>query len=109
MTKKKFNVKGEDKPVEFDNIFDSVTDNKAEAEILKIESDRLLKDQMNSTEKIFLLAIELFEGNEEKARNWFDKPNRALNGTSPVERVQIEGGETAVTDLIGRLEHGIFS
>ncbi len=60
-------------------------------------------------EKIFLLAVELFDGNEENARNWFDKPNRALNGISPKERIQMEGGEQAVTDLIGRLEHGIFT
>ncbi len=64
---------------------------------------------MNSTEKVFLLAVKLFDRNEEKAKIWFDKPNRALNGISPRERVETTDGEAAVTDLIGRIEHGIIS
>jgi len=39
------NTKDQDKPIEFDNIFDSVTDHKAEAENLKNESDKLVENQ----------------------------------------------------------------
>lgn len=75
------------------------------------EAGHIQLKQMNSTdiEKIFLLAVELFDGNEEKATAWFGKPNRALKGISPSERVKATDGVEAVKDLIGRLEHGIFS
>ncbi len=45
MTKEEVNVEGQDGAVEFNNIFDSITNDKAEAENLKIESDRLIENQ----------------------------------------------------------------
>lgn len=76
---------------------------KKEKRLSSTESDRLI-----SISRIFSLAVELFEGNEEKAINWLTKPNRALGKVSPLVMAQTETGTREVEDLIGRLEHGVF-
>lgn len=76
---------------------------KREKRLTSTESDRLI-----SISRIFSLAVELFEGNEEKAINWLTKPNRALGKVSPLVMAQTETGTREVEDLIGRLEHGVF-
>lgn len=76
---------------------------KKERRLSSTESDRLI-----SISRIFSLAVELFEGNEEKAINWLTKPNRALGKVSPLVMAQTETGTREVEDLIGRLEHGVF-
>lgn len=68
------------------------------------ESDRLV-----SISRLLTAAIELFEGNTEKAYQWFVRPNRALGRISPLEMASTETGAREVENLIGRLEHGVFS
>ncbi len=68
------------------------------------ESDRLLR-----TTRLFGLAVDLFDGNKEAARQWFFAPQRALGGATPAQYSQTEVGAREVEDLIGRLEHGVFS
>jgi len=68
------------------------------------ESDRLV-----SISRLLTAAVELFEGNTEKAYRWFLKPNRALGNVSPLEMSSTETGTREVENLIGRLEHGVFS
>lgn len=68
------------------------------------ESDRLV-----SISRLLASALELFEGDTEKASRWFVAPNRALGDVAPLEMAATETGAREVENLIGRLEHGVFS
>ena len=68
------------------------------------ESDRLLR-----LARVFAAAIELFEGDLEKARAWLSASKRALGGSAPLEFAATEVGALEVESLIGRLEHGVYS
>lgn len=68
------------------------------------ESDRLV-----SVSRLIALAIELFGGRVENAARWLVSPNRALGRRSPLEVARTEVGAREVENLIGRLEHGVFS
>ena len=68
------------------------------------EGDRLYRFAV-----VFKSAVELFEGDRERARRWILKPVRALGGRRPVGMVATTVGTKAVLDLIGQLEHGVFS
>ncbi|MCU1399125.1 MAG: hypothetical protein JWN62_2234 [Acidimicrobiales bacterium] len=48
-------------------------------------------------------------GGEDEARAWLAVPNRALRGRSPFDVAATEVGAESVFDLLGRLEHGVFS
>jgi putative toxin-antitoxin system antitoxin component (TIGR02293 family) len=68
------------------------------------ESDRLLR-----IARVVADAIQLFEGDEAAARRWLDTPAAALTGRAPIDCVTTEHGARLVEDLIGRLEHGVFT
>ena len=67
-------------------------------------SDRLLRFA-----RLFRLAVELHDGDEEAARDWLRKPARALDGETPLDRADTEAGAREVENLIGRLEHGVYT
>jgi putative toxin-antitoxin system antitoxin component (TIGR02293 family) len=77
---------------------------KTEGRLHPDESDRLLR-----VSRIFGRAIVLFENDLEDAREWLASSKRALGGAVPLEMAKTEIGAREVEDLIGRLEHGIFS
>ncbi len=58
---------------------------------------------------IYEAAVKLFDGNQHNAVRWLNEPARALGGITPLECLSIESGPVEVLDLIGRLEHGIYS
>jgi putative toxin-antitoxin system antitoxin component (TIGR02293 family) len=68
------------------------------------ESERLLR-----IADIFEKALALFEGNVPAAVNWLMSPKQALDGQPPFAYSRTELGAGEVADLIGRLEHGVFS
>ncbi|MEP6850698.1 MAG: antitoxin Xre/MbcA/ParS toxin-binding domain-containing protein [Acidobacteriota bacterium] len=68
------------------------------------ESDRLV-----SVSRLLALAIGLFGGRVESATRWLTAPNRALGRRSPIEAARTEIGTREVENLIGRLEHGVFT
>ncbi len=53
-------------------------------------------------------AIELFEGDREKAQHWLNAPRAALGGKTPLQMAGSELGAREVENLIGRLEDGVF-
>lgn len=55
------------------------------------------------------LATELHEGDEIGAVTWLTSPARSLSGDTPLQRARTEVGAREVENLIGRLEHGVFS
>ncbi len=77
---------------------------KKEGRLHPEESDRLLR-----ASRVFGRAIALFEGDVEGALGWLSTPQRALGGAVPLEMARTEIGAGEVEDLIGRLEHGVFS
>jgi putative toxin-antitoxin system antitoxin component (TIGR02293 family) len=76
----------------------------AEGRFNSREGDRLLR-----IATVFERTVELFEGDREQARQWLMSPARGLGGVTPLEHLETEAGAREVLDLIGRLEHGVFS
>ncbi len=67
------------------------------------ESERILR-----VASVFQRAIEVL-GSLDKARRWFSSPKRALNGKTPMEFCDTEPGAEEVTNLLGRIEYGVFT
>lgn len=57
---------------------------------------------------IVLRTLELFETPEVAAR-WLRRPNRALGGERPLELLASDAGARAVEQVLGRIEHGVYS
>jgi putative toxin-antitoxin system antitoxin component (TIGR02293 family) len=68
------------------------------------ESDRLLR-----VSRLFGRALMLFEGDVGATRAWLRRSAPALGGRTPQDLASTEVGAREVEDLIGRLEHGVFS
>ncbi len=73
---------------------------------------RFHPDESNRITRLSMLfddVVELFEGNTTSAAHWFHTPKKALGGATPIEYADTEPGVREIQDLIGRLEHGVFS
>jgi len=57
---------------------------------------------------LFLYGTEVF-GNQENFFKWLNLPNTALGGMEPQELVEIPEGVYKVRQIIGRIEHGVYS
>lgn len=68
------------------------------------ESDRVYR-----VAAAYRSALQLFEGDADSARRWLNEPAKALGGDSPLQHLDTEAGAAEVHDLIGRLEHGVYS
>ena len=77
---------------------------KAAGKLEPEESERLLR-----VSNLFEKCVELFEGDVAAAVNWLTSPKKALNHQPPLLYARTELGAREVEDLIGRLEHGVFS
>ncbi|RYY04589.1 MAG: DUF2384 domain-containing protein [Gammaproteobacteria bacterium] len=61
------------------------------------------------TAKIEYAATELMDGNRNAALRWMQTPLAIFENKSPLAHAQSKSGTQDVMDLIGRLEHGVFS
>ena len=77
---------------------------KASGRLTADESEKLLR--LSAT---FENALELFEGNRRQALAWLSSPKKEFEEQTPLEYSRTEVGARQVEDLIGRLEHGVFS
>jgi putative toxin-antitoxin system antitoxin component (TIGR02293 family) len=77
---------------------------KAAGRLAPEESERLLR-----ISGIFEKSLELFEGDLEAAVNWLTTPKRALGNEQPLFYSRTELGAREVENLLGRIEHGVFS
>jgi putative toxin-antitoxin system antitoxin component (TIGR02293 family) len=68
------------------------------------ESERLLR-----ISGVFERAVELFEGDIAAAVTWLTTPQKSLGRHSPLIYARTEVGAREVENLIGRLEHGVFT
>ncbi|TVR84806.1 MAG: DUF2384 domain-containing protein [Saprospirales bacterium] len=57
---------------------------------------------------LFLYGIEVFE-EKETFFKWLNLPNTALGGLKPIELIELPDGVSKVRDIIGRIEHGVYS
>lgn len=57
---------------------------------------------------LFLYGSEVFESKENFFK-WLYLPNTALGGLEPKELLEIPGGISKVHDVLGRIEHGVYS
>lgn len=57
---------------------------------------------------MFIYGSEVFD-NKEKFFKWLNLPNTALGGFEPQELIEIPGGISKVKDILGRIEHGVYS
>lgn len=77
---------------------------RAEGKLSFEESDRLVR-----AARVYGRALHLFEGDPAEATRWLTTVRRALGGATPIELTRTEVGAQEVENLIGRLEHGVFS
>lgn len=76
---------------------------KAEGRLGLAESDRILRLAL-----LMGKAVEVLES-EENARRWLKSPQIGLGGVVPLDYSETEVGARQVEDLLGRIEHGVYS
>ena len=67
------------------------------------ESDRLAR-----LARVVVFAEEAL-GNVAAAHRWLARPNRALGGAAPINLLDSDAGTLAVSQVLGRIEHGVYS
>jgi putative toxin-antitoxin system antitoxin component (TIGR02293 family) len=68
------------------------------------ESEKLLR-----LSAVFEQAVDLFEGDQTSALKWLTSPKKEIENETPLAYARTELGAREVENLIGRLEHGVFS
>jgi putative toxin-antitoxin system antitoxin component (TIGR02293 family) len=68
------------------------------------ESDRVVR-----LARLAERAIHVFQGNATTVARWLRTPLRALGDASPLSLVDTDVGTQEALDVLGRLEHGVFS
>jgi len=58
--------------------------------------------------ELFLLGSQIF-GSKDSFFKWLNLPNTALGGMEPRELIEIPEGVSKVRDILGRIEHGVYS
>ncbi|HEY8226029.1 MAG TPA: antitoxin Xre/MbcA/ParS toxin-binding domain-containing protein [Pyrinomonadaceae bacterium] len=76
---------------------------KAKGRLLPQESERVYR-----LAKVLAFAESVL-GNKEKARHWLNTPNRAVGNVTPLSLTETEAGADEVTNLLGRINDGIYS
>jgi putative toxin-antitoxin system antitoxin component (TIGR02293 family) len=74
-----------------------------EGKLAKYESDRIYR-----LARVIALA-KRYIGDDEKARRWLKRPNRALGGRPPLALIDTEPGSRAVENVLGRIAYGDLS
>ncbi|MCB1385129.1 MAG: DUF2384 domain-containing protein [Nitratireductor sp.] len=65
-------------------------------------------DRVHRLERIMQQADRVL-GSVEKANLWLRRPNRALDGAVPIDLLKSETGAHMVSDILGRIEFGLYS
>jgi putative toxin-antitoxin system antitoxin component (TIGR02293 family) len=77
---------------------------KSKGKLQPEESERLLR-----ISTVFEKAVELFDGDRTAAMRWLRAPQLALGNATPLDFARTEVGAREVEDVIGRLEHGVYT
>ena len=71
-------------------------------------SDNIPHNAAPWEERLVRLATDVM-GDEEYGRRWLESPQRGLGGKTPLDFARSEVGAREVEDLLGRIEHGVYS
>ena len=71
--------------------------------------DKEASDHIMRYVRLLGLAVKFFDGDMPAARRWLSRPAPALGGLKPLDAARTEVGARAVEQLIGRLEHSVYS
>ncbi|CAK2803324.1 DUF2384 domain-containing protein [Vibrio splendidus] len=66
------------------------------------------KETKKNFDKVFQATLALF-GSKEVAHLWLKLPVQGLGNKRPIDMLSTAEGTKVVLNLIGRLEHGVFS
>ncbi len=81
----------------------TLTRRKQEQRLRPAESDRLFR-----VTRIAVQAEQVLGGTD-KAALWLHTENRALGGQTPLDLLDTDLGSRQVEEVLGRIEHGVFS
>jgi putative toxin-antitoxin system antitoxin component (TIGR02293 family) len=70
--------------------------------------ERNLSVKLFEISGLFLYGSEIF-GSKEAFFKWLNLPNTALGGMQPSELIDIPEGVSKIKDILGRIEHGVYS
>ena len=70
--------------------------------------DRRTSSLIIEIAKVVEHAVSVFE-DDDKVRDWLCTPNRALNGTRPLDLFHTPTGLMLVNTVLGRIEEGVYS
>ena len=73
------------------------------ARLTASESDRAVR-----LARVYANAVEMI-GEEGKAVQWLQTPNRALGGERPIDQVDTDIGAREVEDILTRIAYGVYS
>ena len=80
--------------------------------ISRLKNNQLIPEQAAevtlSVIRVLQKAEEIF-GSQEKAVLWLKRPNTVLSGQQPLYLLSTRFGAEEVMDILGRIEHGVFS
>ena len=65
-------------------------------------------DRLYRLARVAAQAQEVFES-ADTATSWLKRPNRGLNGHTPVELLDTDAGTEQVVELLDRIEYGVYS
>jgi putative toxin-antitoxin system antitoxin component (TIGR02293 family) len=74
-----------------------------QARLTADESDRLIR-----VARVMANAKRVL-GSRDKAAHWLRTANRALDGAAPLSLLDTDIGAEQVSEILGRIEHGIYS
>ena len=66
------------------------------------------QDKQYRASRVFNRALEVLE-EEDAARRWIARENRALGGVTPLSLLDTEAGYESVLDTLSRIETGVIS
>jgi putative toxin-antitoxin system antitoxin component (TIGR02293 family) len=72
---------------------------------------RLRRDESDRLFRLVRIASQASEvlGDDGKASRWLHTGNRALGGKPPLELLDTDLGSRQVEEVLGRIEHGVYS
>ncbi|HEV2856430.1 MAG TPA: antitoxin Xre/MbcA/ParS toxin-binding domain-containing protein [Thermoanaerobaculia bacterium] len=75
------------------------------------QEQRLHRDESDRLFRLVRIASQAAEvlGGDQKASRWLHAPNRALGGRPPLELLDTDLGSRQVEEVLGRIEHGVYS
>jgi len=59
--------------------------------------------------EVMAAALELFEGDRQMAESWLSKPLAAIGNETPINYIDTPEHAHQLLDIIGRLEHGVWT